>query len=325
MKYRYRTLVAAVVLVAMVTGCVSSDKQKPEIDISLDQWNEGAPKVAIVDFVQAVIDNSSPTYIPAEERIAVFDMDGTILCEKPMYVLFDFALTLVNQKIEADPSLKTKQPFKAVVEEDMDYFHSNIFGKDGLYDILLYATDGMTDEEYERALTNYLAQPHPRFGKPPNKLLYEPILQLIDYLQAHDFDVYIVSGSDPEFTRVAASGFTGIPPENIIGTTVLTEWNEEGFVRQHEFVKPINDRAGKPVNIRNKIGRIPVIAVGNSRGDLEMLNYSQTAGRSLQLIVNHDDPEREYGYKADKMKALCAENNWIEVSMKKDFKSIFSE
>lgn len=309
------------VVSTFITACVPEEKPSA----SLELWNEGAPKTAIIDFVKSVTTETSPNYLPPEERIATFDMDGTILIEKPMYVLFDFALGLVKEKIEADPSLADKQPYKAVVEKDMEYFHGNMYGKDGLFDVLLYASDGMTDEKYFQALETYLEQPHPRFGKSPNELLYEPVLQLIAYLKAHDFDVYIVSGSDPEFTRIAASDLVGIPPEQIIGTIIRAEWNGQEFVRKHEFIQPLNDQAGKPVNIRNKIGRVPVIAVGNSRGDLEMLNYSKTAGHSLQLIVNHDDPEREYEYSVDKMKKLCEENDWIEISMKADFITVFGD
>ncbi len=305
----------------LLTGCITKPAVAPEAALAL--WNEGVAKIEIIDFVNAVTDETGPAYLAPEERIAAFDMDGTILIEKPMYVLFDFALGLVNQKIDADPLLADQQPYKAVVENDMDYFHGNMYGTDGLFDILLYASDGMTDAEYRQALEMYLEKPHPRFVKSPNKLLYEPVLQLIEYLKANDFQVYIVSGSDPEFTRIAASNLVGIPPEQIIGTIVRTEWNGKEFLRKHEFVQPLNDQAGKPVNIRNKIGRIPVLAVGNSRGDLEMLNYSKTAGHSLQLIVNHDDPHREYEYSVDKMKKLCEENDWIEVSMKNDFETVF--
>ncbi|MDF7822928.1 HAD family hydrolase [Pontiellaceae bacterium B12227] len=305
---------------SVLAGCATSNQQA-----SLELWNEGAAKASIVDFVQAVTDESSPDYLPPAERIATFDMDGTILIEKPMYVVFGFALEQMAVQMENDPSLKNKQPFKAVAEKDMEYFHGNMYGTDGLFDVLLYATDGMTDEAYTEALNTYLAKPHPRFGKSPNELLYAPVLELVDYLLAHDFKVYICSGSDPEFTRIAAAGAVGLPPEHIIGTMVLAEWNGEAFIRKHEFIHPINDQAGKPVNIRNKIGRVPVVAVGNSRGDLEMLNYSKTAGHSLQLIVNHDDPDREYEYSVDKMKKLCAENDWIEVSMKDDFKTVFED
>ena len=311
-----------IVISTVLSGC-SRAVFIPEPVAALDLWNNGTPKKAIVAFVQSVIDPASPHYLPPEKRVATFDMDGTILIEKPMYVVFGFALEQMAAKMAASPAVKENQPFKAVAEKDMDYFQGNVYGTDGLFDVLLYATDGMTDEEYFQALEAYLSTPHPRFGKSPNELLYSPVVELVAYLKAHEFQVYICSGSDPEFTRIAASDAVGIPPENIIGSMVLTEWNGEAFIRKHAFIQPVNDEAGKPVNIRNKIGRVPVIAVGNSRGDLEMLNYSKTAGHSLQLIVNHDDADREYEYSVDKMKMLCAENDWVEVSMKDDFKTIF--
>ena len=318
MKWIMCSIVA--VTASALTGCLSSPKQS-----SLASWNEGAPKAAIVSFVRSVTDESSPDYLPPAERIATFDMDGTLLIEKPMYIVFGFALEQMKARMDADPSLVAQQPFKAIAEKDMDYFHGNMYGPDGLFDVLLYATDGMTDEVYAQALATYLQMPHARFDKAPNELLYVPVLELVDYLVAHDFNVYICSGSDPEFTRLAAAPAVGLPPENIIGTTVLTQWDGKAFVRKHAFVLPLNDREGKPVNIRNKIGRVPVIAVGNSRGDLEMLNYSKTARHSLQLIVNHDDPDREYEYGVDEMKKLCKENQWIEVSMKHDFKAVFAQ
>ena len=312
--------VSGIIIVSSVLAGCATFKQHTS---SLELWNNGVAKASIVDFVQSITDESSPEYLPPKERIATFDMDGTILIEKPMYVVFGFALEQIAAKMEADPSLKAKQPYKAIAEKDMNYFHGNMYGSDGLFDVLLYATDGMTDEDYFQALETYLSKPHPRFGKSPNELLYAPVLELINYLKTHDFQVYICSGSDPEFSRIAASEAVGISPEHIIGTVVLTEWNGEQFIRNHEFVKPLNDMAGKPVNIRNKIGRVPVIAVGNSRGDLEMLNYSKTASHSLQLLVNHDDPDREYEYSVEKMKKLCIENDWIEISMKADFKTVF--
>lgn len=312
--------------IVSLVGCIPNENNSISgVNVELNLWNKGVPKSAIVDFVSSVTEYNSPNYLPPEDRIATFDMDGTIMCEKPLYVLFAFAVDQIKNQIEKDPSLvKSNRLYKAIAEKDYDYFYGNILGKDGLYDVLLYATDGMSDEEYQEALEEWLLTPDERFGVSPHKLLYEPVLELIDYLKAHDFQVYICSGSDPEFTRIAASDCTGIPPEHIIGTMILSEWTGDEFIRRHKFIEPVNDEAGKPVNIRNKIGRVPVVAVGNSRGDLEMLNYSKTAGHSLQLIVNHDDPDREYEYSVEKMKKLCAENDWIEISMKDDFKTVFN-
>lgn len=322
MKWFKCTALSLIVSI-FLTACIT-EESSIAASATLDLWNEGTPKTAIAEFVKSVTDESSPHYLRPAERVAVFDMDGTILIERPMYVIFDFALHRMGEKMAAMPVLKNKQPYKAIAEKDMVYLHDNAYGTDGMFDVLLYATDGLSDEEYNKVLGDFLkSNPHERFGKPSNELLYAPVVELIDYLHANDFLVYICSGSDPQFTRFSAAEALGIPPEHVIGTTILTQWDGEKFVRQHEFVKPLNDMAGKPVNIRNKIGRIPVMVVGNSRGDLEMLNYSKAAGHSLQLVVNHDDPDREYEYNAEKMKKLCAENDWIEVSMKTDFKTVF--
>ena len=154
------------------------------------------------------------------------------------------------------------------------------------------------------------------------------MVQLFRYLQDNQFEIYIVSGSDPQFTRTLCEETAGIPVQNVIGTAVLTKWVETDtgsfFIRENEIVPPINDEGGKVVNILYKIGKVPVIAIGNSPGDYPMLQYSKNSPYSLQMIVNHDDAEREYVYDYEIMKTLCKENGWLEVSMKNDFKVIFN-
>lgn len=297
----------------------------------LDLWNEGKVKNAIVSFVDKVTSSDDPDFLPEAERVAVFDMDGTILIEKPNYVLFDFALRRMMKQIDTNPKLKEKQPYKAIYEQDWHYFETvDIFSDEGLYSVLLYATDGYTEEQYREAVLNFFnTVKDERYGISYNQLVYAPVVQLIKYLQEKQFEVYIVSGSDPQFTRAFCKSAANIPVNNVIGTTVLSKWEQhpEGsvFVRQHAFVKPINDKEGKPVNILNKIGKQPVFAVGNSGGDYHMLEYSKSGKLNLQLIVNHDDAEREYAYNAEKMKTMCQDNEWLEISMKNDFKIIFKE
>jgi phosphoserine phosphatase len=195
---------------------------------------------------------------------------------------------------------------------------------------LLDATAGYTEDQYRDSVLKYFKTViDTRYHKPYTQLVYAPMVQLIHYLEAHQFEVYIVSGSDPQFTRTFCEEAADIPDQNVIGSTVLTNWVETDtgsyFKRVHKFVEPINDEAGKPVNILNKVGRIPVVAVGNSTGDYQMLEYSKNAPFSLQMIVNHDDSVREYVYEAEKMKALCQKNGWQEISMKNDFKVIFGD
>lgn len=292
----------------------------------LDQWNEGPVKAAILSFVDVVTDKTNPAFIPLADRVAVFDMDGTILVEKPNFVLFDFISRLIMEQIAANPDLKQKQPYRAFYEQDWAYFET--LDMNGLYGILLDATAGYSEGQYRDAVLRYFNTViDKRYNKPYDQLVYVPVIQLINYLQNHQFEVYIVSGSDPEFTRAFCEKAMNIPSQNVIGTTVLTKWIETDtgsyFIREHKFVEPINDVAGKPVNILNKIGKVPVIAVGNSTGDYHMLEYSKNAHFSLQLIINHDDSVREYEYDSDQMRDLCTKNGWVEVSMKNDFKVIF--
>lgn len=297
----------------------------------LDQWNEGPAKTSILNFIKTVTNETNPNFIPIPDRVAVFDMDGTFLLEKPNPVNFDVIIRWMVQQMSDNPALSQKQPYKAIYEEDWAYFDTlGYFGDDGLYSILLKATDGYTEDQYRDAILKYFnVVADKRFNKPYDQLVYVPMVQLIQLLQDKQFEVFIVSGSDPQFTRAFCEEAANIPAQNVIGSTVLTKWVETDtgsyFIRVREFVEPINDEAGKPVNILNKIGKVPVIAVGNSAGDYHMLEYSKNAPFSLQMIVNHDDSVREYDYEAEKMKKLCQDNGWQEISMKKDFKVIFSD
>ncbi len=308
---------------------IACSTPKQSNDPTLASWNEGKAKSAIIEFINKTTNPENASYIPVEDRIAVFDMDGTILLEKPNYVLFDFAIREINKRIVEKPELKNVQPFKAISEEDWEHFKKvGYFADDGLYSVLLYATDGFTNQQYTDAVKQYFSEvKDKRFGQSYNKLVYKPILEFIDLLKENQFEVYIVSGSDPQFTRSFCEEAIGISVTNVIGTTILTKFEENPgastLTRQHEFVQPINDEAGKPVNILNKIGKMPVVAIGNSRGDYHMLQYSKNAPVSLQMIVNHDDEEREYKYHNEDMKELCAEKGWIEISMKNDFGVIF--
>lgn len=297
----------------------------------LDLWNEGPAKASILSFVNEVTDEASPNFIAAPDRVAVFDMDGTILLEKPNPVNFDVIIRLLEEQIASNPALTREQPYKAIHEQDWAYFDTlGYFGDDGVYSILLKASAGYTEDQYRDFILDYFKTvTDKRFNKPYDQLVYVPVVQLIRYLQDNRFEVYIVSGSDPQFTRTFCEDAANIPSRNVIGTTILTEWVETDtgsyFIRVHEFVKPINDAGGKAVNILNKVGKVPVIAVGNSPGDYHMLQYSKNSPISLQLIVNHDDSLREYVYDYEKMKTMCQEKGWLEISMKNDFKVIFSE
>lgn len=316
----YKVIIPLLISICTLFSC----KENKDLDL----WNAGANKTAIIDFVNAVTDKKSKHYLAPSDRIAVFDMDGTILLEKPNYSLFDLATRQILEDVEQDSSLKTKQPYKAIYENDWSQFDTDWYSPTGLYSVLLYAAEGMTDEEYNKVVEAYFHNVKDRrYGVSYDKLVYAPVVQLIDYLKANQFDVYISSGSTVQYIRAISEKSAHIDVDNVIGTTILTEWQDDEnggrFVKQAEFVKPINDEAGKVVNIRNKIGKVPVFAFGNSHGDLHMLNYSKNAPHSIQMIVNHDDAEREYAYNTKYMSDLCDDHDWHEVSMKNDFKIIF--
>jgi phosphoserine phosphatase len=313
-------------------GCTQSTPQKNKAAVDpLDQWNEGTAKTSILAFMDAVTDTISPNFLPVQDRVAVFDMDGTILLEKPYPVNFDVIIRMLVKQMTNDPSLTQKQPYKAIHEQDWAYFDTiSEYGDNGLFSILMNATLGYTEGQYKDFIQEYFKTvTDKRFGKPYDKLVYVPVVQLIKYLEDNQFEVYIVSGSDPQFTRVFCEDAMGIPAQNVIGTTILTKWVETDtgsyFVRVHEIVQPINDEGGKPVNILNKVGKVPVVAVGNSGGDYHMLEYSKNSPVSLQMIVNHDDSAREYVYDYEKMKKMCQDKGWQEISMKNDFKVIFGD
>jgi hypothetical protein len=297
----------------------------------LSEWNEGKAKASILNFVKTVTDENHPDFVPVPDRVAVFDMDGTFLLEKPNPVNFDVVIRMLVKQMADNPSLAQKQPYKAIYDQDWAYFDTlSEYGDNGLFSILRKATAGFTEDQYRDYILDYFKTvTDKRFNKPYNQLVYVPMVQLFKYLQENQFEVYIVSGSDPGFTRTFCEDAAHIPSCNVIGTTILTKWIETDtgsyFIRMNEIVEPINDEGGKAVNILNKVGKVPVIAIGNSPGDYHMLEYSKNSPISLQMIVNHDDSAREYVYDYEKMKKMCRENGWQEISMKNDFKVIFSD
>jgi phosphoserine phosphatase len=327
-----RLFITCVAIACIGFSCSQSETQNKITNVDpLNQWNEGPAKASILTFIRTVTDEASPDFISVPDRVAVFDMDGTFLLEKPNPVNFDVVIRIMVEQMADNPALAKNQPYKAIFEQDWAYFDTlGIYGENGLYGILMKATAGLTEDQYKNAILDYFnSVTDKRFNKPYNQLVYVPMVQLFRYLQENQFEVYIVSGSDPQFTRTFSEEATNIPARNVIGTTILTRWVETDtgsyFIRMHEIVEPINDQAGKPVNILNKTGKVPVLAVGNSAGDYHMLEYSKNAPFSLQMIINHDDSVREYVYDYEKMKTMCKENGWQEVSMKNDFKVIFGD
>jgi phosphoserine phosphatase len=299
----------------------------------LPSWREGLNKRQIIAFVEKVTTPGSPDFVAPEDRVATFDMDGTVLLEKPAYSLFTFAIPLIKAAAADKPALLERPHVKAIVDGDMKYFaKAGKFGPEGLYATLLETHSGKTEAQYAADANTFLfKQKHPRFQVPYAETVYRPMLEMIRYLKDSGFRVYICSGSDIAFIRAMIETSIGLPVENAIGTQVVTTWietaNGSEFRREHAFVEPVNDEKGKPVNILRMIGKRPIIAVGNSEGDRDMLEYSDDkdpATPDLQMIVNHDDPDREYEYAVEKVNHLAAENGWQVISIKKDWQRVFA-
>ena len=304
----------------------------------LPSWNDGASKSAIIEFVGKITRDNSPGYLPEPERIAVFDNDGTLWSEQPAYFQLLFAMDRVKALAPKHPEWKSTQPFQAVLEGDMKTLAAS--GEKGLLTLIMATHAGMTSEEFRKIVDDWLVTArHPKFKRPYTDLVYQPMLELLSYLRANGFKTFIVSGGGIEFMRAFAEGVYGVPPEQVIGSSIKTKFQLNNgipeIVREAD-INFIDDKDGKPVGINQFIGRRPVAAFGNSDGDLQMLQYT-TIPRSkedtmprLGLIVHHTDAEREFAYDRkstfghlDKALDEASKNGWVVVDMKKDWKKIY--
>jgi len=306
----------------------------------LPSWNEGPAREAILAFVRAVSDASGPDYVPPAERIATFDNDGTLWVEHPMYTQLAFALDRIRTLAPQHPEWKTQQPFQAVLEGDLGALAAA--GQHGVLELVMASHAGMTTTEFEAIATHWLATArHPRFGRLYTELAYQPMLELLAFLRAHDFKTFIVSGGGVEFMRPISEAVYGIPPEQVVGSTIETRYelrDGEPVLLRLPKIDFIDDKAGKPVGIHKFIGRRPIAAVGNSAGDREMLEWTTAGdGRRLGMLVLHDDATREYAYGParglpetpfgafpDSLAQQASQKRWIIVSMQKDWNRIFA-
>jgi phosphoserine phosphatase len=299
----------------------------------LPSWNEGPARQNILSFVAAVTDKTGPDYVPPAERIATFDNDGCLWTERPIYFQLLFAIDRVKALASEHPEWKTIQPFKAVLENDMDTLAGA--GEKGLLQLVMATHAGNTTEEFSQIVTEWLASAkHPKFKHPYNELVFQPMLELLEYLRANDFKTFIVSGGGIEFMRPWVEAVYGIPPEQVIGSSIKTKFEmRDGkpvLVRLPE-INFIDDKEGKPVGINQHIGRRPIAAFGNSDGDLQMLQWTAAGkGKRLMLLVHHTDEQREYAYdreshigKLDKALDEAEEKGWTVVDMKKEWKAIY--
>lgn len=300
---------------------------------TLPSWKASNARTAILDFVACAINPDCGSYTPPAERIAVFDNDGTLWCEQPIYIQLAFALDRVKALAPQHPEWKDQEPFTAVLKNDMPTVLAS--GEKGLLQIIAATHAGMTTEEFEKIVKDWLATAkHPRFQRPYTEVVYQPMLELLEYLRDNGFKTYIVSGGGIEFMRALAEKVYGIPPEQVIGSSGKLKYElrdgQPVLLRLAELDFN-DDKAGKPVAIQKFIGRRPVLAVGNSDGDYEMLRWT-TAGKGprLGLIVHHNDAEREYAYdrkshigRLDRALTEAPDRGWQMIDMKKDWTQVF--
>lgn len=300
----------------------------------LPSWNPSDARQAIMGFVATIIREGSPDYMSPAERIAVFDNDGTLWAEQPMYVQLAFTLDRIRQLAPQHPEWQTTQPYRAALAGDFKTLAAG--GAKSVLELLMVTHAGMTTDAFESLVRNWLAHARdPRFNRPYTELTYQPMRELLDYLRAHGFKTYVVSGGGAKFMRPWIEQAYGIPPEQVIGSRLREQFEvrdgQPAIVRQPE-IDFIDDKAGKPIGIHQHIGRRPILAFGNSDGDFEMLEWTTAGpGRRLGLIVRHDDADREWSYDRESPVGRLARaldeapaRGWIVTSMKRDWKRVFA-
>jgi phosphoglycolate phosphatase-like HAD superfamily hydrolase len=299
----------------------------------LPSWNDTPPKKAIVTFVERVTRDGSPDFVPVAERIATFDNDGTLWAEQPIYFQLLFAIDRVKTLAPQHPEWKDKEPFASLLKGDVKA--ALAVGEKAILELVMATHAGMTTAEFEKIVKNWIATAkHPKTGKRYSEMVYQPMLELLAYLRANGFKTFIVSGGGIEFMRPWTEKVYGIPPEQVIGSSIKTTYEvRDGkplIVRLPEL-NFIDDKAGKPVGINQHIGRQPIMACGNSDGDFEMLEWT-TAGTGLRfgLLVHHTDDKREWAYDRDshigKLDHGLDEGprrGWTIVNMRDDWRVIF--
>jgi phosphoglycolate phosphatase-like HAD superfamily hydrolase len=325
---RFRFLLSGFVAICTVFLCSVSYAHDP-----LPSWNDGPTKTAILDFVAAVTEKGGRDYVEPAERIATFDNDGTLWVESPMYTQVLFIFDHIKELAPQHPEWKTKQPFKALLEGDMKTVGAA--GEKGILEMGMATHSGMSAAEFDKEVSEWLATTKDKkFKRPYTELIYQPQLELLDYLRANGFKTFIVSGGGIAFMRPISEKTYGIPPEQVVGSSVVAEFQyKDGkpvLIRQPK-INFINDKAGKPVGIYQHIGRRPILAFGNSDSDMQMIEYTMAGtGKRLGLFVHHTDAEREYAYDRkshvgtlDEALDRAAAEGWVIVDMKKDWKKVF--
>jgi len=300
----------------------------------LPSWNDGPARQRILAFVRSVTEPGGKDFVPPAERVAVFDNDGTLWVEQPMYVQLAFAIDRARTLSGSRPELLTSPVISAAATGDLRALAAS--GEHGLMELVATTHAGNTTDEFAQSVRDWAASArHPRFARPYTELTYLPMRELLDYLRTNGFRTWIVSGGGIEFLRVLAEPLYGVPPEQVIGSSIRTKYEfRDGtpVIARLPEIDFIDDKAGKPVAIQKFIGRRPILAVGNSDGDFEMLEWTTAAaGPRLGVLVHHDDSGREYAYdRASPFGALerglveAGRRGWLVVGMHDDWKAVFA-
>jgi phosphoglycolate phosphatase-like HAD superfamily hydrolase len=307
----------------------------------LPSWNDGAAKQAIFDFVRATIDRTSPSYVFPEDRIAVFDQDGTLWVEHPLYTQFVYCLDRVPAVVAQKPALKNTEPFKTVLSGNREAIAK--LSMQDLEKIAAATLTGMTVEQFGAEVRTWLERArHPRWNRPYTDLVYQPMIEVLQYLRNNAYRTYIVTGGGQDFVRVYADKVYGVPPEQVVGTALATKFGHAKDGKPELTKEPkllfVDDHAGKPEGINLMIGRRPFAAFGNSTGDRDMLEWTAAgSGARLKMLVLHDDAAREYAYGpaaglpdskvgtfTQALYDQAMKSGWTVISMKNDWKRIFA-
>jgi len=325
-------------IVFLITSCNSIEKQS-EVETSLvdplPSWYEGASKNSIIEFVKKTTTEGSTDFIPMADRVACFDNDGTLWSEQPIYFQLAFALDQVKTLAPQHPEWKIKQPFKALLEDDLKTALAG--GEKALMEIVMATHSGMTTEEFDKVVKDWmLTAKHPKTGQPYTKMVFQPMVELLNYLRANGFNTFIVSGGGVDFMRPWVEEAYGIPPDQVVGSSVKVKYkvkeDETPVLIKLPDLNFIDDKEGKPVGIHQHIGKRPVFAAGNSDGDYSMLQWTTTATGypRFGMIVHHTDSVREWSYdrsshigQLEKGLDDAAKYNWMLVDMKADWKKIY--
>lgn len=328
--YRRGFLRCPLALVASITVVLPAIAQSNP----MSSWNDGAAKAAIVDFVRRTTTDSSSELVPFADRVAVFDNDGTLWTEQPVYFQLAFALDRVKQLAPQHPEWQSREPFKSIIAGDMAGLAAS--GQKGLLEVIAATHAGMTTEEFSHIVADWIAKAqHPRFRRPYRDLVYQPMIELLAYLRSHGFKTFIVSGGGVEFMRPWTERVYGIPPEQVVGSSGVVKFvmrqPDKPVLMKEAKVEFIDDGPGKPVGINRFIGRRPILAFGNSDGDQQMLEWTAAgSGPRFMGIVHHTDAQREYAYdrqshvgKLDKAWDEAVRRKWTVVDMKADWNTIY--